>query len=293
MLPYLKIFGVQIPMYGLCMSVGMLLAVGLSVLRTRKRGGDVEKLMTVALLAIVFGIIGAKLLYFAVTFTWEEIVESVRANGILYLLEGGLVFYGGLIGGVLGAFLGSLIMREPLYRYSDPVVPVLPLAHAIGRMGCFCAGCCYGRATDSWIGMVFPSAVTGLAPGVAVIPTQLIEAGVNLLIFIGLLLFTRRRRYRFTTLWVYLICYGVMRFIIEFLRGDEIRGIFGAFSTSQWISLGLIAVGAAALVVTGVRAKRDPAWRREPVPEAEAEADPQTAEEAPADGGVPARRQGE
>lgn len=271
MLPYLKIFGTQIPMYGLCMSIAMLLAVGLSLIRAVRRGRDPERLLSIALAVIIFGIIGAKVLYFAVTYTWDEIVQSVRENGILDLLQGGLVFYGGLIGGLLGALLASRIVRVPLWHYSDPVVPTLPLAHAIGRMGCFCAGCCYGRVTDSWIGMEFPSAVTGLAPGVAVIPTQLIEAGVNVIIFIALMLFTRRSRYRYTTLWVYLICYGVMRFLIEFLRGDEIRGIFGAFSTSQWISLGLILLGAAALIVSSKAAKKAGPGRAPTEPEEAAE----------------------
>ncbi|MBO6061409.1 MAG: prolipoprotein diacylglyceryl transferase [Clostridia bacterium] len=256
MLPYLKIFGTQIPMYGLCMSFAMLLAVLLCCIRVYKRGGDVDRFMTVALAAVIMGIIGAKALYFVVTYSWEQLVELVHSNGVIALLEGGLVFYGGLIGGIFGAFIGSLIVRVPLWEYSDPVVPVLPLAHAIGRMGCFCAGCCYGRVTDSWIGIEFPSAATGLAEGVKVIPTQLIEAGVNLAIFVFLMLFTIKRRRRFTTLWVYLICYGVMRFFIEFLRGDEIRGIFGAFSTSQWISIGLVALGVIGLIVNAAAAKR-------------------------------------
>ena len=250
MLPYLNIFGMQIPAYGLCMAVAMLLAVLLSCIRAYRRGRDVDRLLSIALAAIVFGIIGAKLLYFIVTYSWDEFWDSVRANGISFLLDGGLVFYGGLIGGVLGAFLGAAFTRCRLSDYSDAVVPVLPLAHAIGRMGCFCSGCCYGRVTDSWIGVCFPSSVTGLAPNVRVIPTQLIEAGLNLLLFAALLLFTRKRRYGFITLWVYLIAYGVERFLLEFLRGDEIRGIFWIFSTSQWISLALIAFAAAALAVT-------------------------------------------
>lgn len=258
MLPYLKLFGFQIPMYGLCMAAAMLLSLGLSLIRSKKRGEDVDRLLTIALFAIVFGIIGAKLLYFFVTYSWDEFVDLVRANGILYVLQGGLVFYGGLIGGVIGAFVGAAIVKTRLSRYSDPVVPTLPLAHAVGRMGCFCAGCCYGRVTDSWLGMAFPTESTGLAPGVLVYPTQLIEAGANILVFVLLVIFTRRRRRGFTTLWLYLVIYGVERFLIEFLRGDEIRGFFGALSTSQWISIGLILLGAVGLIVEGCR-KDNPA----------------------------------
>lgn len=252
MLPYINIFGIQIPMYGLLMALAMLTSVGLSWLRCRKRGLDGERLLTVALIAIVLGIVGAKVLFMAVTYTWDEITAAVKANGPIWLLQGGLVFYGGLIGGVAGAFIGAAIARTRLLRYCDAIVPTLPLAHAIGRMGCFFAGCCYGRVTDSWIGMSFPSAVTGLAEGVKVIPTQLIEAGANLLVFLFLLWFTRKRRVGATTLFVYLIIYGVERFLIEYLRGDEIRGIFGAFSTSQWISLGLVVLSAAGLIITKI-----------------------------------------
>lgn len=236
-------------MYGLCMATAMLLSILLSCIRTKRRGGDVDKLLTIALFAVIFGIIGAKLLYFAVTFTPKQLIERVRANGITYLLEGGLVFYGGLLGGLLGALIGSAVVRIPLYVYSDPVVPTLPLAHAIGRIGCFCAGCCYGKVTDSWIGMRFPSSVTGLEAGVKVIPTQLIESGFNLMVFVFLLLFTIKRRKGYTTLFVYLIIYGVERFLLEYLRGDEIRGFLGALSTSQWISLALIVLGILGLIL--------------------------------------------
>lgn len=253
MLPYLKIFGIQLPMYGLCMALAMLLAVFLSCIRAKRMGADPDRLLTIALFAIVAGIIGAKLLFFIVTYSPMELIELIRANGILYLLEGGLVFYGGLIGGVLGAFIGAAIIKTKLSVYSDPVVPTLPLAHAIGRMGCFCAGCCYGKATDSWLGMQFPTSSTGLAEGVRVIPTQLIESGFNFLVFLFLLAFTLKRRKGYTTLFVYLIIYGVERFLLEFLRGDEIRGFFGLLSTSQWISIALIAAGAAGLLLTNRR----------------------------------------
>ena len=253
MLPYLNLFGVQIPMYGLCMAAAMLLSVFLSCLRAKKRGADVDRLLSIALAAIVLGIIGAKLLYFIVTYSWDELVQGVKANGFSFIMNGGLVFYGGLIGGVAGAFLGAKLTRTKLSSYSDAVVPTLPLAHAIGRLGCFCSGCCYGRVTDSWIGMCFPNSITGLDPTVRVIPTQLIESGANLLLFIALVLFTIRRRRGFTTLFVYIIAYGVERFLLEFLRGDEIRGIFGWFSTSQWISIGLIVIGVVGLILTNRR----------------------------------------
>ncbi len=256
--PFINVFGFQLPVYGLLMAAAMLAAIGLSVLRAKKRGVSIDKLLSIALAAIVLGIIGANVLFYIVTYTWEEFWTGLKENGISWLTSGGLVFYGGLIGGAAGAFLGAKFVRTKLYYYSDSVVPPLPLAPAIGRMGCFFAGCCYGKVTTSWIGMEFPEAVLEYGPGTKVIPTQLIEAGVNLLVFAFLLWYTRRERRGFMTLFVYLIIYGVERFLIEFLRGDSIRGIFGAFSTSQWISLGLIVIAVAGIILTNKFADKFP-----------------------------------
>lgn len=248
--PFIKIFGFQLPVYGLLMATAMLASIGISALRARKRGLSVDRLLSIALAAIIFGIVGAKLLFFIVTYSWQEFWDGLRVNGISFIMDGGLVFYGGLIGGAIGAFLGARFVKTRLYYYSDSVVPTLPLAHAIGRMGCFFAGCCYGKVTTSWIGMEFPEAILEYGAGTKVIPTQLIEAGANLLVFAFLMWYARRERRGFMTLFVYLIIYGVERFLIEFLRGDSIRGIFGLFSTSQWISVGLIAVAVVGIILT-------------------------------------------
>ena len=277
--PYLNI---TLPTYGVCMALALILGVGLSCLRAKKRGLEPDRVLTLAIFAIIAGIVGAKLLYFIVTYTPKQMIEMIRSGGISAVLDGGLVFYGGLIGGLIGAILGAKAAHAPLRRFSDPVVPVLPLAHAIGRMGCFFAGCCYGRVTDSWIGVCFPVEATGLEAGVKVIPTQLIEAGVNVLVFIFLIWFTRKHRRGFLTLFVYMVIYGVERFLIEFLRGDEIRGFFGFLSTSQWISIALIAIGVAGMVFTLRAPGNDPDLPEEiAFPEAE-----ETAPEAP--GGQPA-----
>jgi phosphatidylglycerol:prolipoprotein diacylglycerol transferase len=114
--------------------------------------------------------------------------------------------------------------------------------HAIGRIGCFCAGCCYGRAMDPPFGVYFRA--DSVAPiGVALFPVQLLESVLNFILFIILFGYSRKPRADRQITGLYIACYGVIRFILEFFRGDGERGILWIFSTSQWISLALIPLG--------------------------------------------------
>lgn len=123
-----------------------------------------------------------------------------------------------------------------LVDFLNPIVPVLPLAHAFGRAGCFFAGCCYGVPTDGILGVVYTHAIGGAPSGVSLLPIQLLEAGINLAICALLMLFTRHTRTKTFVLPVYVVCYGVARFCLEFYRYDYIRGSLFGLSVSQWIS---------------------------------------------------------
>jgi phosphatidylglycerol:prolipoprotein diacylglycerol transferase len=169
------------------MALGFLAAWQVLSWLCRRTGRAAEPLSNLLMLMMFSGIVGARLEYVREFWGREFAADPLS---IFKVWQGGLVFYGGLIGGVLGAFLGAKLVRVKLSNYSDAVVPTLPLAHAIGRLGCFCSGCCYGKVTDSWIGMCFPNSITGLAPDVRVIPTQLIESGLNLILFAALVLFS-------------------------------------------------------------------------------------------------------
>ena len=125
--------------------------------------------------------------------------------------------------------------------YAGKEVAQIALAHACGRIGCFLAGCCYGRETDSFLGVVFPE--HSMAPsGVKLLPTQLFSSAGDFLIMAILLLYSRKTRPKGRTGALYLILYGIGRFLIEFLRADD-RGTVGSLSTSQFISIGIVAVG--------------------------------------------------
>ncbi|HIZ55462.1 MAG TPA: prolipoprotein diacylglyceryl transferase, partial [Firmicutes bacterium] len=189
--------------------------------------------------------IGGKILYLLTILPtlWnhrDQITEPLEL--IQDLLLGGFVFYGGLCGALAGILLYARQFHLDAFRLLDLLTPVIPLVHAVGRVGCFCAGCCYGRPVDPPFGVYFEASLT--APhDMALFPVQLLESALNLLLF-GILLFLGRKpRKKGTLLGLYLSLYAVLRFGLEFLRYDAERGSFLFLSTSQWISLFLLPVG--------------------------------------------------
>lgn len=128
-------------------------------------------------------------------------------------------------------------------EYFDLVMPAVSLAQGIGRIGCLFAGCCYGRETDAWYGIVFHN--SGYAPnGVRLIPTQIISSVGDFLICAVLVWYASKKPQTGRVASMYLVLYGIGRFAVEFLRNDY-RGSFGPFSTSQLISIGIVAIGIA------------------------------------------------
>ncbi len=163
-------------------------------------------------------------------------------DDINMLFSHGFVFYGGLIGAVFGVFVYSRQFRLPFWHLTDSLIPSVPLMHAIGRIGCFCAGCCYGRATEPPWGVYFRD--DSVAPaGVALFPVQLLESGLNLILFFVLFCYSRKPKAKRRITGLYIAGYGIIRFILEFFRGDGDRGILWIMSTSQWISIILIPLG--------------------------------------------------
>lgn len=257
MFPTLSLFGIAIPMYGLLMTLGIALALWLTFRRVKRFGLDPNNLWIIGACMLALGLFGGQLLYVATAYSWEQIAATIRAGQALKLLNGGMVFYGGLLGGLLGGYLGSLIARTRYLDYLYALFPTVPLAHAIGRIGCFCTGCCYGCETTLPIGVVYTHPLGGAPTGVPLLPVQLIEAAANLLLFFALLLYERRyfgKHPKVYLLCLYAACYAVIRFALECFRYDGIRGFALGLSTSQWISIGMLL--AAALCFLAVRARR-------------------------------------
>jgi phosphatidylglycerol:prolipoprotein diacylglycerol transferase len=190
--------------------------------------------------------------------------DTFRENPreLVTLLRSGGVFYGGLIAAVAVAFWYLRRHGMPLWSVTDAFAPGIALGHVIGRLGCFFAGCCYGKATDVPWAVTFSSTYAaqnvGTPLNVALHPTQLYEAGAELVI-LGLLLLLERKGRPFAgrTFWSYMLMYGVTRFVIEIYRGDP-RGMVGDFSTSQFVSLLLVPVSIVMLLVLARRNAPEP-----------------------------------
>lgn len=244
MLPFISIFGRQIPAYGLCMAVGILVASFGACFRAYRSRLCVEDLIVYAACVIGSAIFGAAILYDIVTYGFVGLVKEVLQHGFDELIKNnGLVFYGGMLGGLVGMYLAFIITRTSPQIYYVSAVPYIPIGHAFGRLGCFCAGCCYGKESNGIFALKFKYAITDLSPDIAVLPTQLFEVVGNVFIAVYLL-----KKYPYNSnntpdvLFEYLMLYSVMRFLIEYCRGDSIRGSWFILSTSQWISLSLICV---------------------------------------------------
>jgi len=237
MTPFLDIFGKQIPVYGLLCVIGAGLGVFLALLRRKRAGIAREDVIFSATYGIIGGIVGAKLLYIltlvpAMIRAHERIDSYFRLFAEL-LTSGGFVFYGGLIGGILMAIWYCKRYGIGIIKVADLFAPSLALAHGFGRIGCFLVGCCYGKPV-SW-GYVYHGSVS--APlGVPLFPVQLLEAFLNLLLCFLLLWFDRHKKTEGKTAALYVCLYCLLRFFLEFLRGDAARGLLLGLSLSQYIS---------------------------------------------------------
>ncbi|MBR4435837.1 MAG: prolipoprotein diacylglyceryl transferase [Clostridia bacterium] len=247
--PFIHIFGLNIPSYGLMMSLAFITAILISYFRVKKAGLDQDTFLNLAIISLVAGLISAYLLYIFVTYPIKEIFKSITSGSFYVFKNGGLVFYGGVIGGVLAALLYIHIKKQRFLDYAAVIVPTIPLAHAFGRIGCFLAGCCYGKVCETPISVFYKNPIGGAPIGVPVFPIQLIEAACNIVVFVILMVYVGKKLKKGSVIFLYMILYGIERFILEYFRFDEIRGIFLGLSTSQWISIFMVVTGIAGMII--------------------------------------------
>ena len=244
MKPFIHIFEYKIATYGLLILLGFIVGILIAVYRSHIYSQKKEDVIYASLFAAIGLIIGAKLLYILINI--PLIVENFNAiisnpKYIIDILQSGFVFYGGLIGALILIYIYTKKYKIDFISLIELLTPSFPLIHAFGRLGCFFAGCCYGIPFDPPIGMMFNESIA--APhNIALFPVQLLEAFLNILIFIFLITYARKKRNKGNVICIYLIFYSVVRFLVEYLRYDAERGILFGFSTSQWFSIVIIIV---------------------------------------------------
>jgi len=223
--------------YGVLLAAAYLLGLQLARVRAQARGLDGNRVLDLGIYIIIAALVGAKLLLLVTDF------DAFRSNPreLLTLARSGGVFYGGLILAVVVALFYIRKIGLPLWTTCDVFAPGIAVGHVVGRFGCLFAGCCYGKPTTVPWAITFRDPFAQVNVGTPLNqplhPTQLYEAGAELIILIILLTTERKGRpYPGRTFWLYMLLYAVSRFIIEFYRGDE-RGSVGSFSTSQFISV--------------------------------------------------------
>lgn len=238
---YINILGRNIPSYGLFIVLGGTIVNIIAYFIIRRKKLDINDFILLEAYGFLGAFIGAKLLYLFVNFNE---IQWHRLNSLEYisnLMQGGFVFYGGIIGGILFAHVASRIYKIRLLDYLNEMLFLIPLGHAFGRVGCFMAGCCYGIPYTGRFNVVFPENSFALS-GEKLFPVQLIEALG--LVIISLILYLIYNLLHFDiVVEAYMIMYGTFRLIIENYRYDSSRGIFLFLSTSQWISIVLIMIG--------------------------------------------------
>lgn len=243
-----KIFevgGFFLPAYGVLVALGVLAGLKVSTTLAKRKGLDPAKISDLVILCALAGLAGAKIAM--ILFDWES--HYSKNPGDIFSMatfQAAGVFQGGLIAGVIFAWWYMKRHGLPFLPTADVLAPGIALAHGIGRIGCFAAGCCWGAACDRSWAVTFrnpaSAELTGVPLGVPLHPTQLYEAFAEFVIF-GLL--WQRSGWRLgpgAQIGFYLVTYSLVRFGVEFVRSHA-QGLVVGFSLTQWMSLGFALLG--------------------------------------------------
>lgn len=248
------LFGTFIPYYGFCILIGIVCAFILGHYLTRKSGYSTDDFLIVCSYMILFGLSGAKILYLVVSFKSIDFHLAFSSfENFNYLVSSGFVFYGGLIGGILGFVFIKKVHGIDSEKYARILTPCLALAHGFGRSGCSLAGCCYGKEWSGTFYFRYSESIIA-KNGVKLFPVQGIEAGclfiLALVFSFVVICYPHKRVYL-----GYALCYSCIRFFLEFFRGDVERGFLVGLSTSQIISILLFFLVLLILCFSGFKKK--------------------------------------
>ncbi|MDD5686412.1 MAG: prolipoprotein diacylglyceryl transferase [Elusimicrobia bacterium] len=233
----LKIGFIEIHTYGVFVAIGFFVGFKTLLFYGKKSSFSPELIEKLTFLVFIFSLLGARLFYVLISF------DEFKANplDILKIWQGGLVFWGGFLGGTITVIIISLKNKIYIWKTGDVFAPALAIGHAFGRIGCFFAGCCYGKPTDSFIGVVFPE--NCLAPsGIKLVPAQLFSSGLLFVLFIILTILWKRKKFDGQISFTYLILFSMGRFFIEFLRGDFRGNIILGITPTQIIAILILTI---------------------------------------------------
>lgn len=228
--------------YGLFVAAAFLVGVFLIVKDAGKQGISRNDILDVMVSILLGGLIGGRLLYVALN--WEHYIANPVQ--IIKFQEGGLAYQGAFVFAAIAGIFMARLKKIDFWRGSDLIMPYVALGQALGRMGCFLNGCCYGNVVDSGLAVTFPGETVMRAP------TQLYSSLMLIVIFVALRSFSRKKPFEGYVFVMYLLFYGMLRFFMDFFRGDELSRI-GVITLSQGISVGMFVVG---LVILGMKIRK-------------------------------------
>jgi phosphatidylglycerol---prolipoprotein diacylglyceryl transferase len=246
MYPILFKFGnFELATYGVMSALGYLAALWYVFKQIKRMEIKEDVFFNLCLSVIVGALIGGKLLYLILFWRdygfgfWDRVVNSIRD------FRYGFVFFGGVIGAFASGYVFAGFKKLNFLKLADFFAPAIALGHAIGRIGCFFAGCCYGHQTNGIFGVVFSSPYCLVSQNLLhkhIHPTQLYESFGNIVLFFILHKMLKRRQTDGSVILAYIAGYSILRFIVEFFRGDERGGFALGLSPSQWIAIAALAI---------------------------------------------------
>ncbi len=224
--------------YGVILVGAFIVAILLAMRRAKKEGIPPARILDLSLVIVISALVGAKVLLILINIDYylqypRELLISLRLGG---------VFYGGLLAAILMGIWSLRRWGLPVWKVSDILAPYIALGQGIGRWACFFTGCCYGKPTSSFVGVVFSDPYAhqrvGVPLNIALHPTQLYHSLAGFVLFGVLILLRRKKSFEGELFWSYILLYSITRFVIEFFRGDYRGSLFqGLLSTSQFIAL--------------------------------------------------------
>jgi phosphatidylglycerol:prolipoprotein diacylglycerol transferase len=230
-----SIFGLDIKAYGFFIALGFLIGINLAAHFAKKENENPEIVYDISIYMLLAGIIGARLL--EVLVNYEDYISHPLE--IFAIWRGGLTFYGGLIAALIVSVIYVKKKKIDYFRYADIVAPSLALGYMFGRIGCFFAGCCYGKpALHDHFCVTFTNPQSFAPQGVCLYPTQLYEILSAFIILIVLLVMRKYKSFKGQLFALFFILYAPTRFMVEFIR-DDARGLYfnNLLSTSQLIGI--------------------------------------------------------